>query len=95
MAHNNKTPASVLTAPISVTKLLVGTEVITNEEGKQIGERIINSLPVEYDVNHNTGEIHNKKRVARKLAAKAKRARRNKKGAHLAAQKRHRQNKDK
>lgn len=78
MAHNNSTPASVLTAPISQSKLLVGTTLIT-DKNKQV-TRESASYSNDYTVAPITGQIRNKNRAARKLAAKTKRSLRNKDG---------------
>jgi hypothetical protein len=89
VAHNNKTPANVLTAPKQVIKAIVAHTPIRIKEKRPDGtttEKWTGGYKHQGDnVDPLTGVYRNPDRVARKARAKAKRARRsrgNKKGGN-------------
>lgn len=87
MAHNNSTPASVLTAPISLPRHLVGQEakLIRQQVVTEAGvETKLTTTPVnntrEYELHPLSGQITNPKKQAEKNRKNA--ARRVRKAQH-------------
>jgi hypothetical protein len=82
MAHNNKTPATILTAPVQVVKQVVAhiphkEEVKHPITGEKTGEVRHSVTHTGMNVNPLTGEFTNPARPKRKAEAKAKRVHRN------------------
>jgi hypothetical protein len=95
MAHNNKTPASILTAPLQVVRTLVShtpTKIEDPDTHEVVGMKMVpQTHSQDYIINPLTGEARNENRSsgARRARALSKRLFRNKGGRK---QKRH--NKD-
>jgi hypothetical protein len=77
MAHNNNTPANIITAPLQTTFLVAGVQHETNKKGEIVHSEAVATGG--YKVNSLTGQITNpKKRAAKNRRAAEKRvARRN------------------
>jgi hypothetical protein len=85
MAHNNKTPASILTAPKRVLKAIVAHVPVKRTEKNavtgKVEEKLTGALKHQgKGVDPLTGVYRNPERAHRKARAAEKRARRNKGG---------------
>jgi hypothetical protein len=78
MAHNNSTPAAIITAPVSVPKPIVTHTPVVDEKGKETGAIAHGNHTTTGQTDPVTGVYRNPQRAERKARAALKRRRRNK-----------------